>query len=213
MLATNGIDTTQFDGAVKKNPYLILNTSSPDRHLDATLDIFEELIKRQPDKPWKLAWYYGWGVYDDVHADNVEMMAWKKKQVDRFEKLVRDGKAEGGYMLTQEEIAKKYMEAGVFLYPTQFYEIDCISARKAQIAGCRVISSNFAALNETVIFGLKVSTDGEKWGKEATFGDNNISTYVDALLSRDDLFETADILEWSKQFRWEEIAKKWAVNL
>lgn len=213
VLATNGIDTTQFDGAVKKNPYLILNTSSPDRHLDATLDIFEELIKRQPDKPWKLAWYYGWGVYDDVHADNVEMMAWKKKQVDRFEKLVRDGKAEGGYMLTQEEIAKKYMEAGVFLYPTQFYEIDCISARKAQIAGCRVISSNFAALNETVIFGLKVSTDGEKWGKEATFGDNNISTYVDALLSRDDLFETADILEWSNQFRWEEIAKKWAVNL
>lgn len=112
-------------------------------------------------------------------------------------------------MLQHTEIAKKYLEAAIFLYPTQFYEIDCISARKAQIAGCKVVSSDFAALKETVQFGYKVHTEGERWGKENTFGDTNIDTYVDAILSKDDLFDIQEIEDWSKQFAWSEIAKKW----
>lgn len=208
-IVTNGIELSQFKEKVKKNPYLVLNTSSPDRHLEATLDVFEELIKREPEKPWKLEWWYGWGVYDDVHEHNKEMKDWKTRQMARFDHLKALGRAEGGKMLQHTEIAKKYLEAGIFLYPTQFYEIDCISARKAQIAGCKVVSSDFAALKETVQFGYKVHTEGERWGKENTFGDMNTSVYVDAILSKDDLFDSQEIEDWSKQFAWSEIAKKW----
>lgn len=203
----NGIDPSLFEKKVEKNPYLILNTSSADRHLDATLDVFEELIRRQPKKPWKLAWYYGWGVYDSVHAGNREMMEWKKKQMERFDKLVKSGRAEGGVMLGHKEIADKYLESGVFLYPTQFFEIHCISAVKAQLAGCKMITSDFAALKETSKNYKKIHTEGSKWGRENTFGDTeNIHDYVDA------------ILEWSaedkrelvkKEYDWMNVANKW----
>lgn len=201
----NGVNLDQFKQEVERNPYLVLNTSSADRHLESTLDVFEELIKRQPDKPWKLAWYYGWGVYDFAHANDKSMMDWKQRQVDRFEKLKADGRAEGGVMLNHEDVAKKYLEAGVFLYPTQFYEIDCISARKAQIAGCGVVTSDFAALDETVEFGTKIHTKGERWGKENTFGDPQTDKYIDAILKA----KSSSVMGWGRQFEWSSIAKKW----
>lgn len=211
----NGIDISQFKEEVKKDPYLILNTSSPDRHLEATLDVFEELIKRQPDKPWKLAWYYGWGVYDDVHASNPEMMDWKNKQVERFEKLVKEGRAEGGYMLTQEEVANKYLEAGVFLYPTDFTEIHCISGLKAQAAGCICITSDWAALDETMQFGKKIHTDGERWEKgESTFGDlKNRDKYVESIMSLPKV-DVDEMERWARKAGdWVVIAKKWHSEL
>jgi glycosyltransferase involved in cell wall biosynthesis len=203
----NGVDVEQFNDKVERNSYLILNTSSPDRHLDATLDIFEELIRRQPNKPWKLAWYYGWGVYDQVQSNNKEMMSWKKNQVERFNKLVSEGRAEGGNMINHKEIANKYLEAGIFLYPTQFYEIHCISAAKAQLAGCKCVTSDFAALNETVKYGYKVHTDGEKWEKDCTFGDEQIDDYIDGILS---VVDTSREREWSKEmFNWDNISNQW----
>ena len=203
----NGIDPTLFEDKVEKNPYLILNTSSPDRHLDATLDIFEELIKKQPEKPWKLGWYYGWGIYDQVHADNKEMMEFKNKCVARFEKLKAEGRAEGGQMINHKEIARKYLEAGVFLYPTQFYEIHCISAVKGQLAECAMVTSDFAALNETVIFGNKIHTNGERWGKESTFGDKQIGKYVEAIITTkahpDQKKKMID------KFNWNKVGEQW----
>lgn len=207
----NGIDPGLFVGDSKKNPYLILNTSSADRHLDATLDVFESLIREQPDKPWKLAWYYGWGVYDSVHSGDKKMMSWKKEQMERFNILVKYGRAEGGTMIGHKEIAKKYLEAGVFLYPTQFYEIHCISAVKAQLAGCKMVTSDFAALAETSKNSKKVHTDGKRWGAESTFGDaENRDKYVEAILG----YQTEDHREEVKnEYSWERIGGTWMKNL
>ena len=209
----NGVDPSLFNQDVEKNPYLILNTSSADRHLDATLDIFEELIKRQPEKPWRLAWYYGWGVYDDMHAGNKEMMDWKVKQADRLNALKTQGRAEGGHMIGHKEIAKKYLEAGIFLYPTQFYEIHCISAVKAQLAGCKMITSDFSALNETVNYGIRLKTSGAKWGKENTFGDTeNVMKYVDKII--DHMPVNEEEREWAKEtYNWDNISKQWQQEL
>jgi tetratricopeptide (TPR) repeat protein len=205
-IVPNGVDPEQFNHDIVKNPYLILNTSSPDRHLDATLDIFEELIRKQPDKPWKLAWYYGWDNFLAWNKDHKVLMDFYRKQSSRFQKLVDEGRAEGGISISQEEIAKKYLEAGIFLYPTQFFEIHCISAVKAQLAGCRMITSDFAALNETVKDGYKVHTDGRKWGKEDTFGDtDNINAYVNCILG----FNIGDNTQWAKSHAWNLISKKW----
>jgi len=202
----NGVDPSLFEEKVEKNKYLILNTSSPDRHLDATLDIFEELIKRQPDKPWRLAWYYGWEIFSDFQADNKEMMAWKATQVARFNLLVSEGRAEGGYMINHREIAKKYLEAGVFAYCTDFAEIHCISAVKAQLAECRMATSDAFALYETVQC-RKVHTDCKRWyDREATFGDaQHNEEYIN-------LIENGDIgnKEWAKKtYEWSTIVKQW----
>lgn len=213
----NGVDPSLFEEKVKKNPYLIINTSSPDRHLDSTLDIFEELIKKQPDKPWKLAWYYGWEVYDQVMAENEEMKSWKIKQMKRFDKLVKEGRAEGGYMVNHKEIAKKYLEAGVFLYPTKFYEIHCISAVKAQLAGCTMITSDFAALDETVQFGWKFEVKEDNWKKNTTFGDKeNKDKYIFILseLGEKDDCNAEKESKWAKEtYNWDRISSLWQKNL
>lgn len=217
----NGVDPSQFELEVEKNQYLILNTSSPDRHLDATLDIFEELIKRQPDKPWKLAWYYGWDNFLAWHKDNKELMEFYKTQSARFDKLVKEGRAEGGVMIPQEEIAKKYLEAGIFLYPTQFFEIHCISAVKAQLAGCKMVVSDFAALKETALYARNIHTSGKKWGKENTFGDTeNIDSYVKEIedytwLNDNGCFSDIDfppleMKQWTREtYNWDKISNNW----
>jgi glycosyltransferase involved in cell wall biosynthesis len=213
----NGIDPSLFEKKVEKNPYLILNTSSADRHLDATLDVFEELIERQPEKPWKLAWYYGWGVYDSVHEGNKEMMEWKKKQMERFEKLVKEGRAEGGTMLGHKEIAEKYLEAGIFLYPTQFYEIFCISAVKARLAKCLIIASDFAALKETITGGARIHTSGNRWGAENTFGDDeNIEAYVNAIADSAKVINDENMYDSEvakNEYHWLNVSNQWNENI
>lgn len=207
----NGISPELFEEKREKNQYLILNTSSADRHLDATLDVFEELIKRQPDKPWKLAWYYGWGTYDTVHAGDKEMMAWKEKQVARYEKLRKEGRFEGGVMIGHKEIAEKYLEAGIFLYPTQFYEVHCISAVKAQLADCKMVTSDFAALKETSKSNVMCHTDAKKWGVENTFGDSeNVDSYIEMILDNreEKLSERA-----KEEYNWLNVSNQWNENL
>lgn len=210
----NGLDPEPFKTEIERNPYLILNTSSPERHLDATLDIFEKLIKEQPDKPWKLAWYYGWHHYLNWHKDHKGLMDYYRKHNARFEKLVEIGRAEGGYMIPQKEIAKKYLEAGIFLYPSQFYEIHCISAAKAQMGGCYPITSDFAALNETVQYGTKIHTSGEKWGKDDSFGDTeNVDKYLETIKNLDPetvQMEISGESEWAEEtYNWDKISNNW----
>lgn len=211
-IVPNGIEPELFEEKIEKNPYLILNTSSPDRHIDATLDVFEELIKRQPDKPWKLAWYYGWKNYVDFRQDDPEAMEYYKIQSERFNKLVKEGRAEGGTMISHKEIARKYLEAGIFFYPTQFYEIHCISAVKAQLAGCYSVTSDAFALNETIQYGTKINTDSKRWyDGEKTFGDVQIDKYIEALsIGEERELEIEGEREWAKEnFNWDKISNEW----
>lgn len=203
----NGIDIQAFEKKEKKDPYYILNTSSPDRHLEATLDVFERLIEKQPDKPWKLGWFYGWDVFDTVHEKNKEVMAWKKKQIERFEKLKSQGRAEGGTMIGHKEIAKKYLQAGIFLYPTRFFEIHCISAVKAQAGGAVPITSDYAALEETVQWGVKVHEEVEKMGESIPeLQGKEIESYVDAIINA----KEEPMQQWAKDtYNWDNIINKW----
>jgi glycosyltransferase involved in cell wall biosynthesis len=52
--------------------------------------------------------------------------------------------------VSQVELAKEMLSAGVLAYPGGFCETSCISAAEAQAAGCHVVASALAALNETV---------------------------------------------------------------
>lgn len=203
----NGVNANDFEGKFKKDPYYILNTSSPDRHLDATLDVFEELIKREPDKPWKLGWFYGWDLYEQWHTEG-KPKEWMDKQKERFSKLVEAGRAEGGKFIPQDEIVEKYKKSSYFLYPTQFYEIHCISAVKAQLAKCKMVTSDFAALSETVK-AKKVHTDGEKWGSEFTFGDSQVDEYLSLMKEA----ETGDSNWAKKTYNWKLISKKWSMEI
>lgn len=203
------------DQTIERDPYLIVNTSSPDRSLKALLECFAEVKKAVPQA--RLEWAYGWGVFDTVHSNSSAEMAWKNEILAMIEKTP-GVKALG--RVSHGEVAKMYQRATVFGYPTAFFEIDCISARKAQAGGAAMAVTDFGALQETVQFGHKIHVDAEQenWGKPHQF-DFSLQDprarkeWIDACIFLLKHPPTAEQLknqrEWTKQFDWTEIAKRW----
>lgn len=211
VVVPNGIDTKVFDVPIEKDPMLIINTSSPDRSLSALLDCFEDIKSRVPEA--KLKWAYGWKIFDDVHASNEEIMKWKEVQVERMRQL---GVEECG-RLSHGEVANLYLKANVFLYPTEFAEIHCISAVKAQAAGAEPICTDFAALDETVQFGFKAHSDKTKdtWAPPGLFdfglkSPEKKAEIVEATVKQlKNPIVNEEMRQWAKKYDWGLVAKEW----
>lgn len=163
----HGLDITKFEdrrGVVKKNPYKIINTSSPDRSLLTSLEIIEEVYNRLPDelKPkLKFRWNYGFRVWDADFSGNQAMEAWKEKALKHLAKLKELGVVEegSGDMISQEEIVDQYLESGVMLYPSEFFEIGFISGIKAILAGAIPATTTCFAQGEFLKKGIIVKSD------------------------------------------------------
>lgn len=210
----NGIDIEPFEKyikSVKKDPYLIINTSSPDRSMDVVPKIFKKIKERVPQA--RMKWAYGWGIYEQSFNQDKQKMDWKKQTDNEM--------AEAGIenlgKVNQDTVAKLYCEAGIFLYPTEFYEIDCISAKKAQLGGAYPLTTNFAALNESVQFGHKIPSKKDKtnWAKDYQFHfgvetDEQIDEFVNkAVETLGKQPDPKPMIEWAKKFDWNKISQEW----
>lgn len=206
----NGIDWQSLQVKTKRDSNLIINTSSPDRSLSSFIRCFKHIKEQVPEA--KAKWAYGWGVFDVVHGDNKKIMQWKEEQIKGME----EAGIENLDRISHKEIAKLNNEAGIFLYPTEFAEIDCISARKAQACGAYVITTDFSALDETVEFGTKIHSGKNKdnWCAQGQF-DFSAESLEDQFVE-----ETVKALkrtnkekrEEMKKFDWANIAKTWKEN-
>jgi glycosyltransferase involved in cell wall biosynthesis len=212
----NGIVWEQMqDDSIERDPNLLINTSSPDRSIRTLIDAFKRVKAEVPEA--KLKWAYGWNVWDVVHGANSEMMDWKNKveeeiaEIDGFETLGRIG---------HDAVARLYQEANVFAYPTAFFEIDCISARKAQAAGAVPVSTDFAALNTTIQHGVKIKTDMKKenWIKPGAFDfslkekkavDEWVEAAIEQLKNPMSEEKRAEMREDMKRFDWDSISTAW----
>lgn len=214
-IVPNGIVWDMFQQDIVKDPNLIINTSSPDRSLKTLLMAFKRVKEAVPAAKFK--WAYGWGVWDSVFSGDATRIDWKNEVIKLAEETPG---VEVLGRLGHEDIAKLYQEASVFAYPTAFYEIDCISARKAQAGGAYPITTDFAALDETVQHGFKVKTDPSKenWGKPYAFDyglqdENAIDEWVEecifALKNPPGSEEITRMREWTKRFDWERIVDQW----
>lgn len=212
VIVPNGINVADFEGEVKKDPMLMVNTSSPDRSLSALIRLFKRVKEQVPEA--KCEWAYGWDVYDVVHANNPKAMEWKAEIVKGMEEagIVNLGR------LSHKDVAEMYKRARIFAYPTEFYEIDCISARKAQAGGAIPVVTDFAALNETVQYGVKVHSkkDKDTWSApyQTDFALNDPEAedewveWVVRILRGD--HETTEAMKnGMKQFDWSNISETW----
>lgn len=128
-----------------KKPYSVGYFSSYDRGLECLLNMWPEIKKQVPEATLDI--YYGWNTFDSVHKNNPEQMKWKWSIIRKINEL--DGVSEHG-RVDHQTLAKKMREIQVWAYPTEFTEIHCITALKAQEAGCIPVTTNVAALEETV---------------------------------------------------------------
>jgi len=208
----NGQDNGLFEQEAERDPYLIVNSSSPDRSMDVTPELFARIKKEVPEA--KMKWCYGWENWDNVHENNEKKMAWKNK----INKEMQDAGIENLGRLTQKQVAKLYLEANIMLYPTEFAEIDCITVKKAQAAGCLPITTDFGALNESVQHGIKIHSEKTKdtWCKDFQFSfgvesEEQKQQFVDAVVKKlqQGVEDRGIMMWWAEKFDWDIIADKW----
>lgn len=204
------------DKRIKRDKNLIINTSSPDRSMDVLPRLFKQIKAQYPKA--KLQWAYGWDNYINTWQKDQKKMQW----MEDTKKAMKDAGIEELGRLSQEEVGKLYQKASILAYPTEFAEIDCISVRKAQAAGCIPVTTDIGALSETNRFGVAVHSEKTKdnWNrpyqfhfgledesKQAIF----VEQVVGILKGKPFLVEPKpkEGIEWAKNFSWAMIAEMW----
>lgn len=191
--------------AGKRNPYGLMYASSYDRGLDFLLDIFPEIKKQVPEATLDV--FYGWNTY----KKRMEMLLKQgnpegKKLKMLYDKINKGLKQEGVNhhgRVNQITLTQKHFENSIWLYPTEFYEISCITAMRSQLCGTVPVCSDYAALSETV-----------EWGHKAPMPRDPkafIDTTVDLLQNQDSLEKEREIMMENAPaaFDIKSLAKEW----
>ena len=204
MYTANGIDPAHFgDPAVfpTKIPDTFIYASSPDRGLDIALDLWPEILKIKPKA--QLHIYYGFTKnYDEAHKNDA---ARRKFKEDVMNNMKQQGVFYHG-MVGHKELADAYMKSQYWIYPCYFAEISCISAMKAQAAGCYPLTTDVAAMKETVQYGLKYDKDITKEENRKDW----MQKVLDIVSNGPGAVETAEMRNWAlKNYSWENVAKQW----
>jgi glycosyltransferase involved in cell wall biosynthesis len=121
------------------------------RGLECLLDMWPKIRAEVPDATLDV--YYGWESWVGLEGED----EFYHKMEARFAEMRDHGVTVHG-RVSHQDLAKAMKKTQVWAYPTQFHEIHCITALKAQEAGCYPVVTNVAALAETVQSGDKLNT-------------------------------------------------------
>ncbi len=201
VISNNGILKMNVNKKWKRDPHRMIWTSSYDRGLTYFLMMWPEIKKAVPDATLDV--YYGWQTYDAIHKGNPARAQWKAQMIKMMD---QPGVKEHG-RINHNQIKKEMATSGVFAYPTDFQEISCISAMKAQALGAIPVTTNYAALKETVRHGVKVDVDiTEKSGRKE-YAKELIAMLKDT--KRQDEIRKVMMPAAQEEFLWENVAKQW----
>jgi len=205
-LTRNGVVSRDFAmaGVLPRDPYKCVYASSPDRGLDVLLEMWPRI--REKCKDAHLHIFYGFTeTYDKLHANRDRMIQYKEQILRLMNTL--DGVHYHG-KVNHAELHMHLMSAGLWLYPTHFTEISCITAMKAQAAGAVPVTTTVAALDETVQHGYKISFPIAD--KRAIMAFENIT--VDLLNDHPKQERVrGPMMTWAKQFYdWANVAETWS---
>lgn len=201
-VSTNGIDTKQFTQLMDRNPKRCIYTSSYDRGLENLLRIWPSVKSSVPEA--ELHIFYGWNLYDEMIEQGVRSKDFKDMMVGL---MAQDGVFEHG-RIGHKKLAQEFLKSGIYAYPCHFEEISCISAMKAQAAGCVPVVTDYAALNETVKEGIKIHGNGKE----------NQEEFKEALIKvlKDEEEQERirqEVLKNRDCFGWDKVAESWRDNL
>jgi glycosyltransferase involved in cell wall biosynthesis len=207
VLTRNAIDPRLFLREPKKEGCKIVYSSSPDRGLDRLLDYWPDIRAIRPDA--ELHVYYGFSNWEKMSASpkdksSLALIAFFKERLARMES---QGVFSHG-RVGQGVLARAFLSASMWLYPTNFHETSCITAMEAQAAGLHIVTSRLAALTETVRYGRLVEPPNTRDGyKEEFLG------HVKALLETDEQLPARacdHAREWAlRHLSWTKVAQQW----
>lgn len=176
--------------------------SSYDRGLECLLDMWPKIHEQVPEATLDI--YYGWNTFDMVHKGNPEMKQWRWAMARKMASLKSKGVTEHG-RVDHDTLAQEFKNHTVWLYPTEFNEINCITALKAQAAGCIPVTTGCYALAETVFDHTYTTECTDIYTNEAKQAEY-IDKAVKALKTDNWSTETKAKVP---EYYWENIAQQW----
>ena len=207
VVTRNGIDTKLFAGPVAKEGCKVVYSSSTDRGLDKLLDWWPAIRKMRSDA--ELHVYYGFHTWErmaDLRKDRIA-----KLQIGIFRARLASMEDQGVVAhgrVGQEELARAWMGASLWLYPSSFSETSCITAMEAQAAGAWPITSRLAALQETVRHGALIDPPNTRAGYREEFLEHTRSFLEDVDSGREDGQGINRI--WTlENLNWSGVASQW----
>ncbi|MCI0354824.1 MAG: hypothetical protein L0099_07285 [Acidobacteria bacterium] len=219
-VARNGI-VRPIDRMVERNPKLVLYCSSPDRGLYTAARIVREARKEDPDIQLVVA--YGITPYArkayarDPHRYCAE---WgRDTSMDLYEQQLFTLLDEIGARVIHRvgfDMLETVMQGcGIWLYPTRFPEISCMSAMEAMANGCVPVATRHGALNETLpekaLYTLDSIPDSgeasEEWVKVAA------GQLVDAVTNADDTYRVMLAERAINKYEIGALAEEWLRRL
>ena len=184
----NGIDLNRFGDNLEKNPYKVINSSSPDCSWPVLLECWPKIKEQVPEAELHL--YYGFKNWEFSAQNNPDQMALINSIKQQITSLSSQSVIYHD-RVSQKELANEFLGAGIWAHPTWFTETSCITGMEAQAAGLRIITSSIAALNETVA-NRGILIDG-LWTSE-----QYKNTFVDAVVSAMNKKDNSDRKELKK---------------
>jgi len=203
-VSSNGINLEDFKPSLlPRNPHRMIFTSSYDRGIEHLLVMWKDIKEAVPDAELHL--FYGWDTYDKMMAEGRRPVKYRQIMSKLME---QDGIFEHG-RVGHKQLVKEFYKSGVWVYPSHFEEISCISGMKAQACGCVPVCTDYAALDETIMGGVKVhgicgQGDTNEKFKEALIKVLKDTEYQEKLRKE---------LPPKEIFSWDKVAKKWIDEL
>jgi len=178
--------------------------SSYDRGLIHLLNMWPDIIERYPDATLSIC--YGWDLFLKGYSTNPERMAWK----DKVDKLMEQNGITHHGRVGKDKLKEIRKECGIWVYPTHFTEINCITALECQDDGLVPVVINLAALEETVGSGSKIEGDIYDPMTKERFKEELFKYMDDEKLWQK---ESESAKNFAKGYDWSLIAKEWGKHL
>jgi glycosyltransferase involved in cell wall biosynthesis/tetratricopeptide (TPR) repeat protein len=210
----NGIDPTRFnkDDWDKTDKNNFIYSSSPDRGLDTLLGLWPIIKQTFPEA--KLHLFYGWEMINKII--NMERQRGRYAWLEEFRnkcinQIYALGGEEGGIIehgrVDQITLAKEMAKCNMWLYPTDFMETFCITALEMQMSGVIPVTSNLAALRETVNPDVPKI---EGWPKNTDYQKRFLKLMASMTVQEEwQEYIREENREFAAQFTWENVYSKW----
>ena len=125
----------------KSTPPVLAYTSTPYRGLKLLLDAFPRIRAALPETTLR--------VYSDMRTYRLTPEEDRANFGALYERCRQTPGVEYIGSIAQPALAKALREVWLLAYPNNFPETSCIAVLEAMAAGCRIVTSRFAALPET----------------------------------------------------------------
>lgn len=206
----NGIEPKLFKRLPKtKKPWCVYS-SSPDRGLDVLFELWPEIKKRVPEAELHATYAPIYGQFRQVYPHLATFH-------ERLEGLAKADGVVWHKSMNQKELARLYAKSRAWTYPSWteplvhdwFPEIHCISALEAQAAGCIPVTTDHAALKETVRSGARIPPHRLNGSPSPKWRQQFIDQVVRALTDDEWLAESRKTRHWAMKQDWAGVADQW----